>query len=498
MMRSATREITIAFWEYPVLIIYIIIVGVLFSRRKNIEMRRHPEYRFYLLGLYAKILGGFAFTMIYMFYYKAGDVFSYFASTKALANLAARDPVRYVQALFGENSWTNFYTYFDAYTGFPVNYIYTDDRTYLLVKMVSPLTLIGLNSFVLTTALVSTVTYDAVWRMYRTLVRYYPSLQNKLAFAVLFFPSTLFWGSGIVKDTFTFSGVCYYVYALDRIFFQRERGFGSWLALFVGSLLMVLLKPYVFMMLFPASMFWVLYHRVQRIRNAVVRVLLLPVGGLGLLALTLNILQRLEDRLGKFSMDRALDTIVTAQTDMKRSEQYGTNFFDLGNIAPTWDSVLSKFPQAVFAGLFRPLLVEVNNVTMLLSAAENTFLLLMVAIILLRTRVVLLISLLLKNPLLQMSFLFAIGYAFMIAITTPNFGAMVRFKIPLLPLFVAALFITQFILDKRSAALRAGRRFRFEVFTDGEPLPGKEGEELPRSAASAKGGDRPRYAAAAR
>jgi hypothetical protein len=469
IMSSAMRNVSIAFWEYPVLVVYILVVGLIFSRRKNLEIKRHPEYRFYLWGLYAKIMGGFAFTMIYMFYYKAGDVFSYFASAKVLADLARSEPLRYFDALFSTNTWPDYYRLFDSSTGYPVNYIFIDDRSWLLVKIVSPLAIVAFNSFLLTTALVSTLAYGGCWLLYRTLVRYYPAISGQLAFAVLFFPSSLFWGSGIVKDTFTFTGVCFFVHALDRIFFQKRGGFGAWGLAVLGSLIMLMLKPYVFMVLFPASLLWVMYHRVQRLRNAAVRLLLLPMSALLLFTLSFNVLARLEGRLGKFSLNRALETIIVAQNDMKRSTQYGTNYFDLGAIAPTWESVLGKFPQAVFAGLFRPMLIEVNNITMLLSALENTFLLGFMLLVLLRTRVVFFLSLFLKNPLLQMCYVFAIGYAFMIAVTTPNFGAMVRFKIPLLPLLVSALFITRFILDQRKAVRNAGRRFRFEDYADGDP-----------------------------
>jgi len=418
--------------------------------------------------MYVKVLGGFMFTMVYMYYYKLGDVFSYFSSSVALANLARQDILKYIQAMVMDNNWENYHKFFDRSTGFPVNYVYIDDRTYLLVKMVSPLALISMNSFVLTTAMVSTVAYGGVWKLYRMLVRYYPSIQGQLAFAVLFFPSSVFWGSGIVKDTFAFSGLCYYIHAMDVIFFRKKGVMGTWITMVIGALLMVLLKPYVFMMLFPASLFWVLYRRVQKFRNVLIRASVLPATAVILLMVTLNVLQRLEGRLGKFSLERALDTVVVAQNDMKRS-QYGANYFDLGNIEPTWGSVLSKFPQAVFAGLFRPLLNDVNNFAMLLSALENTFIVLVMLYILIRSKVVFFFQLILKNPLLQMCYLFAIGYAFMIAVTTPNFGAMVRFKIPLLPLFMTALFISRYILDKRREALLAGRKFNLDDYADGDP-----------------------------
>ncbi len=463
------RDVSVAFWEYPMLALYLFMVGMLFARRKRQHIARHPEYRYYLWGLYAKVLGGFAFTMVYVFHYKSGDVFSFFSSGKALTALFDQDPIRFIEALFADNTIDNYYHLFNQDTGYPVNFIYWDDRTYMLVRVIAPLTLLTGNSFLLTTAIVSTIAYDGVWKLYRTVVGYYPSLQGRLAFAILFFPSSLFWGSAILKDTFTFSGLCYYVYAMNMVFFRRQQLFRSWLFLILGSMMMILMKPYVFMVLFPASLFWLMYHRVQRLRNALIRTIILPLAAVIMVVVSLNVLSSMEERLGKFSLNRAIDTIITSQKDLKRSELYGGNYFDLGDITPTWQGIISKAPKAIFAGLYRPSLLDVTNVTMFVSALENTYLLMLTIMILWRTRVVFFLTLFSRVPFVQMCFIFTFVYAFVIAISTPNFGAMVRFKIPLLPLFVSALFITRYILDTRSLVIRSGRKFSFHDFTDGEP-----------------------------
>ena len=44
-------------------------------------------------------------------------------------------------------------------------------------------------------------------------------------------------------------------------------------------------------------------------------------------------------------------------------------------------------------------------------------------------------------PVLWFCVTFAVLFAFMIGVTTPNFGAMVRFKIPLLPFFAVFLIV---------------------------------------------------------
>lgn len=459
----------IAFWEYPALVCYLVVLLIVMGRRKRLSIGRHPEYAYYLTGIYARVGGALFLTWIYVYYYGNGDTISFFNSSVALAELAKQDPVKYMRCMLAPVSWQNYQNFFDATTGYPLGYVYYDDRTWTLVKLLSPLALLSFKSIILTSAYASTIAYGGVWRLYRMLVRYYPRIKGQLAFAVLFFPSTVFWGSGILKDTFTFSAVCWYVYALDAIFFLRKNVRANWLNVLVAAYIMIALKPYIFMTIFPASLLWLLYRRVQRIKNALLRILLLP-GTMALLGgLSLLTMERLGDRLGKFSLDSALRTIVLNQTDMTRSEQYGTNYFNIGHMDATWPSVLSKFPQATFAGLFRPTILESNNVVMALAGLENAYVLLFAIYLLWRTRLVFFFTLLLKNPLLQMCFVFALGYAFMVGVSTPNFGALVRFKIPMLPMFVSGMFIAAHILDRRRRVLAAGQRFDFGAFSDGDP-----------------------------
>lgn len=475
MNYSTVNPVSIAIWEYLFVIFYMVFIGILYSRRKNIQIKRHPEYRYYITGLFSKILGGVFFSMIYVYYYGNGDTISFFRSALPLAEIALQEPGKYFTALFSPNTMQNYYKFFNQDTGYPLGYVYRDPRSYILVRIISPFVILSFKSFLLTGAIISTIAFGGVWHMYRTFLRYYPRLQSQLAFAIIFFPSSVFWGSGIMKDTFTFTALGWFVYSMDLIFFLKKDRARGWMIAIFAAFIMITMKPYIFMMIFPSSLLWILYHRVARIRNALLRALLLPMAMAILGYLTFFTLNSLGDRLSKFSIDRALETIVTAQEDLKRSDQYGDNFFDLGEIEPTWTSVLSKFPTASFAGLFRPSLLEANNAVMLLAALENTWLLLFFIYILVRTRIYHFITLLRTNPLLQMCYLFALGYAFMIGITTPNFGAMVRFKIPLLPFLVAGMFITSYILDRRREVIKQGRRFDFDLFVNGDP--GNIGQE---------------------
>lgn len=481
MFDESTVHVTIERWEYLLLLLYVLAFTFFYTRKQGLMIARFPEYKYYVSGYFARLFGSLSLVWIYVYYYKNGDVVSFFLSAVPVAKLLSYSPGKFFEMFFLPNTWENYRYLFNLEVGYPLGYVYVDGRTYFLVKVIAVIVLFCFNSIVITSAIVSAVTYGGVWNFYRMLVRYYPKISGRLAIATLFFPSCVFWGAGILKDTFAFSGACWFIYALDQIFFVRKNKGKNWFNVLVASWVMISMKPYVFMTIFPAALLWILYYKVQRFRNALLRAVFLPFAMVTLAVGTVATLDSLGGRLGKFSLDSALETIVVNQEDLKRSSQYGSNFFDIGEVEATWTSVLSKFPQATFAGMYRPQLIEANNIVMLLAGLENFFLLMLTLYILIRSRLVFFITLFLKNPLLQMCFVFAIGYSFMIGVTTPNFGALVRFKIPMLPFLVAGLFITNHILDRRKRALIQGKKFDFETFSNGDPdRPGWEGIRLPK------------------
>jgi hypothetical protein len=176
---------------------------------------------------------------------------------------------------------------------------------------------------------------------------------------------------------------------------------------------------------------------------------------------------RLESSLGKFSLQSAIETIQVNQSDMKRSEHYGNNYFDIGEFDGTWAGLLSKFPVATTAGLFRPFLWEARNVVMALSGLENMWLLWLLLSTLYRAGPGLFLRTISAVPLLLMSILFAVLLAFVVGATTPNFGALVRFKIPLIPFLVCGLFMIRHIAAIRDQQRQLGKRIELGVFANG-------------------------------
>jgi hypothetical protein len=461
-------EVGIDAWEWLLSVVYIILLYIYFSRQKRMRQKLEPEYKHFLYGLFAKLGGAMAFSLIYFYYYKGGDTISYFFSAVSMSQLATADPLNFLRVLFGPNDAAHM-SLFGFQETRPYEYVYSDPRTFMVIRFITPLVLLTFRSYVLTALLMSSICYVGIWRCYQTFVSYFPKLMDKFAIAFLYMPSVVFWGSGIMKDTLTLSAACWWVHCFDQVFFKRNHAVRNYAGLLVSAGILVMVKPYIFMILMPVTLLWLFYFRVVKLKNVLVRIAALPMILLVLVGGSYLILTKMEGQLGKFSLDQAMVTTMNIQRDMQRSEEYGNNYFNIGKLDGTLGGTLKKVPVALNAALFRPYLWESGSAVMVISALENTWLLGLVLMVLWRTQVWFLVKCIRGNPLVITCITFTIVYGSIIGLTTPNFGALVRFKIPLVPLLVSCCYIVGYLNERRLLAKRLGRRFVLADYIMGEP-----------------------------
>ncbi|MFZ1692603.1 MAG: hypothetical protein WAT74_05315 [Flavobacteriales bacterium] len=433
-------DVNIEYWEWLGAVVYFAIIFFVFIRRRNKRMREFPEYRYFLSGVYAKLFGAMFFSLIYFYYYPGGDTTAYYYSALAMRNLAFVDPQEYLRQLMGDNSMRAWLTYSEA-TAKPYQYVFFDKRTFAVLQATSVLAIFTFKSYLITSLVTATISFYGAWKCYRTFVSYFPSLAGKLAIGFLFMPSAVFWGSGILKDTYAFSAVCLWVHGVDEVFFKRRNMISKSILIAVSAAVMLWFKPYIFMAIMPCSLVWISYFRVVRIRSILVRFVLLPIAAAAMMGLSLYILTKLSTSMDKFALDGALETIQVTQSDLSNERAYGAHRFDLGKFDGTWWGVIKKFPIATNAALFRPYAWEARTAVMMLSGLENLWVLLVAILAVIRAGPFFTLRAIGGVPVLLMAVLFSLLFAFMVGVTTPNFGALVRFKIPMVPFFISSLYI---------------------------------------------------------
>lgn len=443
---------TLDIWDLLLTPFFLILIFAISTVFKNTQLvvKKKAYYKYFIPALTCKLFGGIFLCLIYSYYYGAGDPINFFLTSQSYVNILLHDGIGaflesinyysndiYLNPHFNEENGTFWFHNNDFYALF-------------VVVLTTPITLLGCKTFMGTTLILSALTFIGTWKLYEIFIYHFPNRTKEFAYAVLFVPSVFFWGSGILKDTYTFCFLGLITYCIFKFFKLKQRKPKYIVYLVIFSLLTVMIKPYILAAIFPGAVVWIGFERLSNIKSRLIKLFGVPIllGGLGIVILF--IFTFFGEYLGEYSLDNVLDKAVKTQKDLIRDD-YGTNNFNIGSFEATIPSILSKFPLAVGAALFRPFIWEVTNPVMLISALENLIILACTLYVIFRIKPSTLVSIVLSYPLLIFSLLFALFFAFSIGLTTANFGALVRLKIPCVPFYTGSLIMIIDLYKQRTA-----------------------------------------------
>jgi len=107
--------------------------------------------------------------------------------------------------------------------------------------------------------------------------------------------------------------------------------------------------------------------------------------------------------------------------------------------------MLTKFPLAVNVTLFRPYIWESGKVLVFFNALESLALLLLTLKVLSVVGLKQSLSTIRSNPTIQFALLFSIVFAFAVGISSFNFGALSRYKIPCIPFYALSMVLIYYL-----------------------------------------------------
>lgn len=386
------------------------------------------------------MLGAIGLVIIYTQYYRGGDTVNYHISSVALSKMLFKDVNVFWDLFKGNLNFENV-SVFDESTGFLTYGVDRDPKTFAVARNTTLFQLIAFRSFIGTSLLMAFVSFIGNWKLFKLFCDIFPKYQKQFAWAILFVPSVLFWGSGILKDTYTLSAACWFTYAFYMALIKRQKVGWNVAALLFNAWIMISIKPYIFIALMPGSLMWLGVQQMKNINNYLFKILIGP-AFIVIVAITgAFLMKNLSSSFGQFSdTDAVLNKAVATQYDLKQ-DYYGGNSFDIGTFDASVSGILSKFPEATIAGLFRPFIWEAKNPVMAIAGIENGVLMFLTIFLIIRLGPIPFFKVIGNEPILFFSMIFGIFFAFSVGLTTSNFGAMVRYKIPAVPYYLASILI---------------------------------------------------------
>lgn len=397
----------------------------------------HPYRSYFLWGFWLKIFGAIFIGLIYQYYYQGGDTSLYFYHAKLINSAFDESLSKWLNLLFRIPK---------EYDGQYMQYLskmewYRDRGSYFVCQLTAFFNVFTLNTYIPTSLFFATLSFTGIWAMFLTFARQYPHLIKYIAIAILYIPSVIIWGSGILKDTICLFALGWMIYSVFSLLIANDKSIFNILMLILSFYILLVVKVYILIAFLPALALWVLFIYSNKIRPYIVRYISKLSVLLISLFLFIFVYKFFGSSLGKYSLDNIAKTsLVTRDWIAYTSGDQGSSY-DLGEFEPTFVGLISKFPQAVNVTLFRPYFWEAGKVLIFLNSIES-FLFLWITLRVLFTvgfrKVWKTIS---EDPNIQFCLIFSIIFAFSIGISTYNFGSLSRYKIPCLPLYLIAMIL---------------------------------------------------------
>ena len=252
---------------------------------------------------------------------------------------------------------------------------------------------------------------------------------------MMFLPSVLFWGSGLLKDGLLLFALGILLYSFSHLL-SGNTSIRNKLSFVFSLLLLMCTKLYVLFIILPALIAW-FWSRNDAGKRVIIKFIVCYVIYL----------------VAGFNIDKisekydVVDLIYYKQQNFSvlANASHANSFIEIPRIDATAGSLIRNSPAAVWRVLTRPWITDSSSLLILLSACENLFVLFFGMTCLLfsgRNNS--------RSPqMLCLSFTFVLFMFALIGLITPILGAMVRYKVPAM-LFLVFLFVT--LLDESKIA----------------------------------------------
>lgn len=447
------KETDIYLVPFCLLIIYLI-ASIAAKKYRKTEIR---PYFFQALNL--RLFFGVIYALVLQFYYGFGDTFMYYRAVQDMHTAVSDDISILPEILFASKAipTNKLYSYLLLDSARYTHLYMMNASNFVVPKFALLFSFLFSKSYLCISFCICLFAFGGSWRLFKMFYEMYPKLKKKLAIATLFLPSLLFWGSGFLKDSICIGCLGFMLYAGYSIFIKQRKLVSSILIFLLTAYILLSIKPYILLSVFAAMIIWILLTMRNKIANRSIRVVVgfvLITVGIAAVFSSIRWLTNVEIA-NQFSSEKLVGAVQQQQESTALAG--GTNF-EIGKIENSTFNLILLVPAGLTATYFRPFLWEVSNPLMFLSSMEALGFLVLTIMAFRRIGVRRFFSITFSDPILIFCFIFAITFGALVGISTNNFGALVRYKIPCLPFYLFLIFIVMhksgkfspdYVFDKR-------------------------------------------------
>jgi hypothetical protein len=194
----------------------------------------------------------------------------------------------------------------------------------------------------------------------------------------------------------------------------------------------------------PSLALWIVNTYSQKIRLTSLRFVARIFVYVSIVIAFLGITSIYSKELGQYSLENIAKTsnatrsyIYYVSTQEWRDDE--PSAYTLGEFDPTFTGMLKKFPAAVNVALFRPYIWEAKKAMIFLNSLEAFLFLFFTLKVIFSVGIKNIWLAVARSANIQFFLVFTLIFSFAVGISSYNFGALSRYRIPCLPFYAMAL-----------------------------------------------------------
>lgn len=378
-------------------------------------------------SLTLKLSAGIGLGLLYRHYYDGGDTFYFYDEASEVANL------------FFSNTWD--------YVQFIFQHPEADSpeegslRTTFLVKVISFFCIFTGSNYWITSLWFSFISYLASFYLFKVITKYFDKSEVAAALALLFFPSIVFWSSGIIKESIGLAAL----FIMAAFYLKMMKGEKWNIAGFLVALLCLWivwnLKYYWLAVFLPVVItslicyYGFLYFKISPSYKLFCWAVLFVLLTFGISLTRPN-----------FYFDRIFG-VITENYQAFAAISDKSDLIEYYKLSSNWQSIMLNSPWALFSGLFRPLFWEADNLLKVITSIENSLILVLCLASVGRLKNFILTP---DRLLILSVIVYSVLLCIFLALSTPNLGSLSRYKVGFLPFFVFLVSYQNPLIDRLS------------------------------------------------
>jgi len=278
------------------------------------------------------------------------------------------------------------------------------------------------------------------WRIFLVFNEEFPQHSRLVAIGCLFAPSALLWGTNVLKDPTCLFGLGLCITGL-HCFLKKRFRLINLVEVSIGVTLLLTIKNYIFYIFLIAAVFTIASVYIGNIKNGFLKLSfygLMFLIFIGCIRSAIGNAAFINEMVSSNFID-ATKTIQSAQLAIDDGSSSSYSIASAGSLSPS--GLVSSYFASLNVALFRPYLWEAKKPLVAANALESLAVFLLTVYLLAKTRIKGFFKFAGTNPILLFSLIFTLLMAPLVGFVSFNFGTLVRYKLPMVPLFYTYLLL---------------------------------------------------------